>query len=141
MRKGVRESMKVSRRLLVVLGLAAFLVLLGAAGVAKADPAPTKVLISQSAQYVNPSQINLQVTVSCTPGFGYFVQAGVVQPQGFFQLFGNGFANGLCTGQQQKIVVPVFSFGPGWQLGDAVASVIACAASCDSATKAIHIVL
>lgn len=139
MRKGVQESMKVSRRLLVVLGLAAFLVPLGAAGVAKADPAPTKVLISQNARYVNPGQINLQVTVSCTPGFGYSVQAGVVQPQGFFQLFGSGFANGLCTGQQQKIVVPVFSFG--WQLGDAVASVIACAASCDSVTKAIHIVL
>ena len=127
------------RRLLVVLALAAFLVPLAAAGVAKADPAPTSARIAENAQYSSPQQINLQVVISCTPGYGYFVQASVVQPQGYFQVFGNGFWSGLCTGQQQKIVVPVY--GPGWQLGDAAASVIVCAGACDTDTKAIHIVL
>jgi len=66
----------------------------------------------------------------------------VVQPQGFNQAFGNGFASGLCTGQQQKLAIPVYtSYYPGWQLGDAVGSVIACAGRCDGDTKAIHIVL
>ena len=131
--------MKGGRRLLIV--LAVFLLGLSSVSVAQADPAPTTVRVSENAQYVNPGQVNLQVTISCTPGFGYFVQASVIQPQGFFQLFGNGFANGLCTGQQQKIAVPVFAFGCCWQLGDAVASVLACAGPCDSHTKAIHIVL
>jgi hypothetical protein len=83
----------------------------------------------------------VQVVISCTPGYGYFVQASVMQPQGYFQLFGNGYANGLCTGQQQKLAVPVYAFGWGWQLGDAVASVVACAGPCDTDTKTIHVVL
>jgi hypothetical protein len=133
--KGIR------RRFLVVLGLAAFLVPVLGVGVAKADPAPTTVQILENAQYISPSQIDLQVAISCLPGFGYFVNASVVQPQGFFQQFGNGFASGQCTGQRQKVAVAVFGFGMGWQLGDAVASVVVCAGPCDTDTKAIHIVL
>lgn len=121
-----------------MLGLAAFLVPLAGVGIAKADPAPTSARISENAQYVNPGQINLQVTISCTPGYGYYVNASVVQPRGFFQIFGNGFAWGQCTGQQQKLAVPVWSYGP-WQLGDAVASVVVCAGPCSTDTKAIHI--
>ena len=50
--------------------------------------------------------------------------------------------SGLCTGQQQKLAIPVFSFYyPGWQLGDAVASVTACSLGCADDTKAIHISL
>ncbi len=134
--------MKGSRRLLIVLGLAALLVPLVGVGVAKADPAPTKVQISQNAQFVNQGQIDLQISLSCTPGYGYFVQASVVQPQGYSQVFGNGYTSGLCTGQQQKLAIPVFSFSyPGWQLGDAVASVTACSLGCADDTKAIHILL
>jgi hypothetical protein len=130
------------RRLLVVLGLAALLVPLVGTDVARADPTPTKVQISQSAQYVNQGQINLQISVLCSPGYGYYVQASVMQPQGFNQVFGSGFASGLCTGQQQKLAIPVYtSYWPGWQLGDAVGSLIACAGPCDGDTKAIHIVL
>ena len=45
---------------------------------------------------------------------------------------------GQCTGQHQKLAVTVFSFGfPGWQLGDAVVSVTACAQGCDTATREI----
>jgi hypothetical protein len=133
--KGIR------RRFPVVVLLAACLVALTAVGVAKADPLPTTVQISQNAQYISQVQIDLQVSISCMPGFGYFINATVVQPQGFFQQFGNGFASGQCTGQHQKVAVPIFGFGPGWQLDDAVASVVACAGPCDVDTKTIHIVL
>jgi hypothetical protein len=132
--------MKASRRTLIV--LASLVAALAVVGMAQADPAPTNARIAESAQFVYQGQINLQVTVSCTPGYGYSVQANVVQPQGWTQSFGNGFASGACTGQQQKLVVPVYaSFFPGWQLGDAVASVTTCAASCTDDVKAIHIVL
>jgi hypothetical protein len=132
--------MKASRRILVA--LATLLVALGAVSLAQADPAPTTVRISENAQYANSGQITLQVVISCTPGYGYSVQASVVQPAGWSQMFGNGYVSGACSGQQQKLAVPVYSFAwPGWQLGDAVASVTTCAASCTDDTKAIHIVL
>ena len=130
--------MKHARKLVPLLLLAALLV----PSVAKADPAPTKVQIAQNAQYVSPFQVDVQVTLDCTPGFGYFVQVSVQQPQGFNQVFGNGFTSGQCTGQQQKLAVSVNTFFfPGWQLGDAIASVIACAGPCDNDTKVIHITL
>jgi hypothetical protein len=116
------------------------LVALAIPATASADPAPTRLTVSQTAFYVSGFQINLEVSVTCTPGFGYFVNASVIQPQGFAQVSGNGSANGLCTGQHQKIAVPVFSFFfPGWQLGDAAASVTACALGCDSATRNIKV--
>jgi hypothetical protein len=107
---------------------------------ANADPVPTRVAISQNAYYVTSGTIDLQLAISCTPGWNYSVQVQVIQPQGFNQVFGNGFVSGLCTGQHQKLAVAVFSsFFPGWQLGDAVASVTACALGCDTATRGIHI--
>jgi hypothetical protein len=91
---------------------------------------------------VSNFQINLEVALTCSPGSGYFVNAQVLQPQGFTQMSGSGFASGLCTGRRQLVAVPVFSFFfPGWQLGSAVASVNVCAFACDSETGTIRISL
>jgi hypothetical protein len=109
---------------------------------AAADPAPTRVAISQTAYYASTGVVVLEVSLSCSPGMGYFVNAQVIQPQGFTQTFGSGSINGQCTGQHQKLALPVFAnFFPGWQLGEAVASVTACAQACDSATRDIRITL
>jgi hypothetical protein len=125
--------------LAVAAALAASLVL---PGIASADSAPTSVKLSQNVQFVAPSEIATQVTLSCTPGYGYWINVSVVQPQGFgFTEFGGGWASGQCTGQQQKVVVAVYPFGyyGTWILGDATASVVACAGPCASDTKQIHI--
>ena len=109
---------------------------------ANADPIPTRVAISQTAYYVTSGTMVVQLSLACTPGWNHFTQVQVVQPQGFTQVFGNGFVSGPCTGQHQKLAVTVFSsFFPGWQLGDAVVSVIACAEGCDTATREIRITL
>ena len=108
---------------------------------ASADPTPTRVAISQNAYFLTEGLINVQLTLSCTPGWGYFADVQVIQPRpGFGQAFGNGFVNGLCTGQHQKVAVSVRAFSfPGWQLGNAVASVNACSLGCDTATREIRI--
>ncbi len=118
-------------------------VALAVPAVAGAGPNPTRVTLSPTANYVSPQQINLEVGLSCEEGLFYNINASVLQQQGLFmQVFGNGFANGQCTGQHQKVAIPVFSFGfPGWQLGDALANVNACAFTCDSAARSIRIVL
>ena len=109
---------------------------------ASADPIPTRLAISQNASYVAPGLTDLQLAVSCTPGWWFNAQVQVIQPQGFNQVFGNGFVSGLCTGQHQKLAVPVYSYSyPGWQLGNAVASVTLCAEGCDTATREISIAL
>jgi hypothetical protein len=129
------------RRILVLAGLAALAASLVLPSVASADPTPTSVKLSQSAQFAGANQIDTQVTLSCTAGYGYFVNVNVVQPQGFgFTMFGGGSAYGQCSGQQQKLVVPVYPFNFGtWLLGDASASVVACAGACAADTKQIHI--
>jgi hypothetical protein len=129
------------RRILVLAGLAALAASLVLPSVASADPTPTSVKLSQSAQFAGANQIDTQVTLSCTAGYGYFVNVNVVQPQGFgFTMFGGGSAYGQCSGQQQKLVVPVYPFNFGtWLLGDASASVVACAGACADDTKQIHI--
>jgi hypothetical protein len=129
------------RRILVLAGLAAIAASLVLPSVAGADPTPTSVKLSQSAQFAGANQIDTQVTLSCTAGYGYFVNVNVVQPQGFgFTMFGGGSAYGQCSGQQQKLVVPVYPFNFGtWLLGDASASVVACAGPCADDTKQIHI--
>jgi hypothetical protein len=129
------------RRILVLAGLAAIAASLVLPSVASADPTPTSVKLSQSAQFAGANQIDTQVTLSCTAGYGYFVNVNVVQPQGFgFTMFGGGSAYGQCSGQQQKLVVPVYPFNFGtWLLGDASASVVACAGPCADDTKQIHI--
>jgi hypothetical protein len=144
-----------------VLAIAGVAGLALAVGFGKADPAvmagyktttngggggggagPTTVKISQNAQFVSPFQINVVLTISCTAGAGYFASVDVQQPQGFGQTTaGNGSASGQCTGQQQKVAVPVYAFffSTGWQLGNAVASATACTDTCGSDTKQIHI--
>ncbi len=126
------------RRILLLAAIAASLAL---PSVASADPAPTSVKLSQNAQFAGATQIDTQVTLTCTAGYGYSVSVNVVQPQGFgFTMFGGGWAFGQCTGQQQKLAVPVYPFGYGtWLLGDASASVVACAGPCADDTKQIHI--
>jgi hypothetical protein len=128
----------IGRSLLASAAVAASLVL---AGVASAGPVPTSVKLSQSAQFTTPSELNTQVTLSCTAGYGYSVNVTAVQPQGWgFTLFRGGWAFGQCTGQQQKVAVAVYPFGFGtWLLGDASASVAACAGPCAGDTKQIHI--
>jgi hypothetical protein len=107
---------------------------------ALADPTPTQVTLGNTAQYVSSGLVNVQVTISCTPGWGYNANVQMIQPQGFTQIFGSGFVNGLCTGQHQKLAVQVFAnFFPGWQLGDAVASVTACSQGCDTTTREVRI--
>ena len=128
--------MSVTRLALVLTALAP----LAIPATASADPIPTRVAISQNAYFVTSGTMDVQLTLSCTPGWWYSTQVQVIQPQGFNQVFGNGFVSGLCTGQQQKLAVSVFSsFFPGWQLGDAVVSVTACAEGCDTATRQIRI--
>jgi hypothetical protein len=129
------------RRILLVAGLAAIAASLALPSVASADPTPTSVRLSQNAQFAGANQVNTQVTLTCTAGYGYFVNVNVVQPQGFgFTMFGGGSAYGQCSGQQQKFVVPVYPFNFGtWLLGDASASVVACAGPCADDTKQIHI--
>ena len=122
--------------------LLATVVPLAVPATASADPTPTRLAVSQTAQFTSTGLIVLEVTVDCSPGWGFFVNAQVLQPQGFTQIAGSGSINGQCTGQHQKLALSVFaSFFPGWQLGDAVASVTACAQICDSATRDIRITL
>jgi hypothetical protein len=129
------------RRILLVAGLAAIAASLALPSVASADPTPTSLKLSQNAQFAGGNQVNTQVTLTCTAGYGYFVNVNVVQPQGFgFTMFGGGSAYGQCSGQQQKLVVPVYPFNFGtWLLGDASASVVACAGPCADDTKQVHI--
>lgn len=127
-------------RFMLILAVAAVLALPAAAA---AGPNPTRVSLSPTANYVSPQQINLEVGLSCEEGLFYSISVGVLQQQGpFMQVFGNGFTSGQCTGKHQKVAVPVFSFSfPGWQLGDALADVRACAFTCDSAARSIRITL
>jgi hypothetical protein len=97
------------RRIALPAALAAVVAALALPALASADPSPTSVKLSQSAQFSQPWEIDTQVTLSCTPGFGYWVNVSVVQPQGWgFTLFGGGQTGGQCTGQQQKVAVAVF---------------------------------
>jgi hypothetical protein len=111
---------------------------------AAASPS-TSVKLSENAQLVTPNQINVEVALNCTAGFGYFVTVNVVEATSSgFTIFGGGSNFGQCTGQQQKLAVSVFSFccgAPPWQLGDASASVVAFAGPMDSDTKTIHITM
>jgi hypothetical protein len=110
---------------------------------ASADANPTRVTLAPQAIYVSPQQINLEIGLSCTEGQFYNINASVVQQRGpFMQVFGSGFASGQCTGQHKQVAVPVFGFGfPGWQLGEAVATVSACAFACDATARTIRITL
>ena len=146
----LRRRVPRPRLLSAVLAIAGFAALALAVGFANANPSvqagyknsgPTTLRISQSAQFISSFQINVEITLSCSAGSGYFVSVNVQQPQGFGSTTsGSGSTSGQCTGRQQKLAVPVYAFFDGWQLGDAVASATACTAACASDTKQIHIV-
>lgn len=137
---GRREVIQMTRTFIRLALMLTALAPLAVPATASADPIPTRVAISQNADYVSNGLINVQLALSCTPGWWYSAQVQVIQPRGFWQVFGNGFVNGPCTGQHQKLAVSVFAFSfPGWQLGNAVASVNACALGCDTATREIRI--
>jgi hypothetical protein len=129
------------RRIALLAGLAALAAAFALPTAASADPAPTSVKLSENAQLTVPWEIDAQVTLNCTAGWGYSVFVNATQPQGWgFTLFGGGWAFGQCTGQQQKIAVALFPFGSGnWLLGDASATANACAGACAGDTKQIHI--
>src|SRR5580765_2751027 len=107
----VRHSSRQFRRVLPFIGLIGVIAVL-LPSVSSAAPAPaTSVKLSQHAQLVTPNQINVEVALSCTGGYGYFVNVDVVEPTTTgFTIFGGGSNFGQCTGQQQKIAVSVFSF-------------------------------
>ena len=132
------------RRILLLFGLMGTIVLL-LPSFASAEASPsTSVKLSQSARLINPSQINVEVAINCTAGYGYFVNADVVEPTtSGFTIFGGGSNFGQCTGQQQKVAVSVYSFccAPPWQLGDASATATAYAGPIAIDTKSIHITM
>lgn len=132
------------RRILLLLGLIGMIALLVPTFAGAASAPSTSVKLSQSAQLVNPSQINVEVALNCTAGYGYFVNVDVVEPTSIgFTIFGGGSNFGQCTGQQQKVGVSVYSFccAPPWQLGDASATATAYAGPLDTDAKTIHITM
>jgi hypothetical protein len=132
------------RRILVLFGLVTVAAGLSLPSLASAASPPTSVKIAQNAQFINQFQINVQIDLNCTAGFGYFVTVDLVEPTSSgFTIFGSGSNFGQCTGQQQKIAVSVFSFccAPPWQLGDASATATAFAGPIDNDTKTIHITM
>jgi len=110
---------------------------------ASADPSVTRVSLAPQARFISTQQINVELTLSCPEGLSYSAFARVLQQQGpFLQVFGSGSVNGQCTGQSQKVAVPVFAFSfPGWQLGPAIADVSGCSFTCDTTSRAIRITL
>ena len=136
--RGIRRL----RFLSAVFVITGFVALALAVGFAKASPSvPTTVKISQNARFISSFQVNVEITVSCSAGSGYFASVDVQQPQGFGSTTqGSGSTSGQCSGRQQKLAVPVYAFFNGWQLGAAVASATACTAACASDTKQINIV-
>jgi hypothetical protein len=132
------------RRILVAMGLTGMIAILVPTAARAAAAPSTSGKLSQNAQLVTPNQINVEVDVNCTAGFGYFVNVDVVEPTSSgFTIFGGGQNWGQCTGQQQKIAVSVFSFccAPPWQLGDASATATTYAGPIDNDTKTIHITM
>jgi hypothetical protein len=126
------------RKVLVLAFVAAFAL----PAAASADTNPTRASISSTAQWISPQQINLEISLTCEEGLFYNVSVGVLQQQGFLQVFGSGFTNGQCTGRHQRVAVAVQSFAfPGWKLGEALASATACAFTCDSTSRSIRISL
>ena len=129
----------IRRSIFSLVAVAAFAV----PGAASADPSVTRVSVAPQATFISTQQINVELTLSCPEGLSYSAFARVLQQQGpFVQVFGDGSVSGQCTGQSQKIAVPVFAFSfPGWQLGTAITGVSGCSFMCDSTSRSIRITL
>ena len=127
-------------RLIVILAVAA---VLAAPAAASAASNPTRASISSTANYVSPQQVNLEVALVCEEGLFYSLYGRVLQQQGnVMQIFGDGGTSGPCTGRHQKVALSVYAFSfPGWQLGDALASISVCAFTCEEDARSIRIVL
>ena len=127
-------------RAIAVLAAAAALAVPAAAS---ADTNPTRVSAPSSASWVSSGQINIEVTLSCEEGVFYNVFARVLQQQGpFTQVWGEGSTSGQCSAKHQRIALSIWPYSfPGWQLGDALLNVSACAFSCDSTARSIRIAL
>jgi hypothetical protein len=127
-------------RAVAVLAAAAALAVPAAAS---ADTNPTRVAAPPSASWVTSSQINVEVTLTCEEGVFYSIFARVLQQQGpFTQVYGEGATNGRCAGRHQRVALSIWAFSfPGWQLGDAILDVSACAFTCDSTARSIRIAL
>ena len=127
-------------RAVAVLAAAAALAVPAAAS---ADTNPTRVAAPPSASWVTSSQINVEVTLTCEEGVFYSIFARVLQQQGpFTQVYGEGATNGQCAGRHQRVALSIWAFSfPGWQLGDAILDVSACAFTCDSTARSIRIAL
>jgi len=108
---------------------------------ASAETNPTRVSAPSSASWVSQQQLNLEFALTCEEGLFYSLSARVLQQQGpFMQVQGSGGTNGQCTGRHQKVAVSVWAFSfPGWQLGDALVDVSACAFTCDFGARSIRI--
>ena len=115
------------RVLSAVFAIAGVVALALAVGLANANPSvqagyqnpggPTTLKISQNAKFISSFQINVEITLSCSAGSGYFASVNVQQPASFGSTtFGSGYTSGQCTGRQQKLAVPVYAFFDGWQL-------------------------
>jgi hypothetical protein len=125
-------------RLILVLAVAAVMAL---PAVAKAGTNPTRASLRPTATYLTPSQATLEVSVSCEAGLYFSISAAVLQQEGAY-VYGDGYASAQCTGHRQTVAVPVYAYyWPGWQLGDALATVSVCAFTCDTASRSIRIVL
>ncbi len=129
----------VSRLALLLAAIAALAVPVAAT----AAPSPTRVSIAQNATFISSQQVNVELTVDCTPGYSFGGQVELVQPSVWYgHLSAWGYVGGLCSTQHQKIAVPIFGYyDGGWQLGDAVVSVNIQSAGSATATREIHIVM
>jgi hypothetical protein len=129
----------IRRSILVLVALVAIAV----PATASADPDVTRIAAAPQATFVSTQQLNVQLTLSCPEGTFYDAFARVLQQQGpFTQVFGSGGVSGQCTGQPQKVAVPVWAFSfPGWQLGPALVDAGACSFACAATSRAIRITL
>jgi hypothetical protein len=133
-------------KLRVALPLVLLCAALVPAAATAAGPSPVSFSISSNAQYLGPTDILVQTTVTCDPSLGgayvflnVFEASTGARGQGFFEF--------VCTGSAQTIVVPVT--GAGFTPGRAYAEGSACGGFsappfigfCDSASRQLQITL
>jgi hypothetical protein len=99
-----------------------------AAPVTNAGPSPIRVSVSSNAQYLSPTSIVVQVTVTCPTGQTAF-GAVSVQEQNATNATGSSAFNVACTGRAETLGVLVN--GTGFTPGKAYAQAYACTFFCD----------